>query len=128
MKSWAIALLLVFAHHSLTGSYDTNARIMLEGTVRDFEFVNPHPFLLVEITRGGKTQRWKMEMDNRSELMGIGMTNSTLKNGDKVTLTGSPGRDDQPILYIWRLDRPADGFWYEQVGSEPKMGTTRNAL
>lgn len=122
MKTWAIAMLLVFAHHSLTGSYDTNSRIMLEGTVREFQFVNPHPFVFVEVTRAGKTQRWKMEMDNRFELEGIGMTRSTLKNGDKVTLTGSPGHNDQPILYIWRLDRPADGFWYEQVGSEPKMG------
>jgi hypothetical protein len=127
MKSWAIALFLVFAHHSLTGSYDTSASITVEGTVRDFQFVNPHPYLFVEVTRAGKTQRWKMEMDNRSELTGIGMSNSTLKSGDKVTVSGSPGRDDQPTLYIRRLDRPADGFWYEQVGSDPKMGI-RKAL
>jgi hypothetical protein len=128
MKSWAITLFLVFAHHSLTGSYETGATITVGGTIRDFQFVNPHPYLSVEVTRAGKTQRWKMEMDNRSELTQIGMTNSTLKNGDKVTVSGSPGRDDQPMLYIRRLDRPADGFWYEQVGSEPKMGKTRNAL
>jgi hypothetical protein len=128
MKSWAITLFLVFAHHSLTGSYDTSASITVEGTVRDFQFVNPHPYLFVEVTRADKTplkQRWKMEMDNRSELTGIGMSNSTLKSGDKVTVSGSPGRDDQPILYIRRLDRPADGFWYEQVGSDPKMGIKR---
>jgi hypothetical protein len=125
MKSWAIAMFLVFAHHSLTGSYDTSASITVEGTVRDFQFVNPHPYLFVEVTRAGKTQRWKMEMDNRSELTGIGMSSSTLKSGDKVTVSGSPGRDDQAILYIRRLDRPADGFWYEQVGSDPKMGIKR---
>jgi hypothetical protein len=120
---WKISLLLFFfAHHSLTGAYDTSTRITLEGTIREFHFVNPHPYLTVEATRDGKTRRWKMEMDNRSELAQIRMTPSTLKTGDKVTVSGSPGRDDSPALYIWRLDRPSDGFWYEQVGTEPRMG------
>ena len=120
MKRWAFLLFL--AHHSLTGSYDISAQITLEGTVREFHFVNPHPYLTVEATRDGKTQRWKMEMDNSSELIQIKMTGSTLKNGDKITVSGSPGRDNAPALYIRRLDRPSDGFWYEQVGSEPRMG------
>lgn len=125
MKSGLLAFTLLVAHHSLTGSYDTSATAKLEGIIREFHFVNPHPYLTVEITRAGKTQRWKMEMDNRVELADIGMTNSTLRNGDRITVSGSPGHNDEPLLYIRRLDRPRDGFWYEQIGFEPRMGTTK---
>jgi len=39
-----------------------------------------------------------------------------------VVLNGSIGRNQPRTLYVWRLDRPADGFWYEQVGMSPKIG------
>ena len=61
-------------------------------------------------------------MDNRFELAGIGMTGDTLKPGDRVVVTGSLGRTEPRTLYIRRLDRPADGFRYEQVGSRPRVG------
>jgi hypothetical protein len=28
-------------------------------------------------------------------------------------------------MYLWRLDRPADGFWYEQRGSTPFAGISK---
>jgi hypothetical protein len=62
-------------------------------------------------------------MDNRFELEGVGMTGETLRPGDRVVVSGSLGRTDPRTLYIRRLDRPADGFRYEQVGSRPRVGT-----
>lgn len=120
------ALTLVFAphlsaHHSITGVYDTAKEIKLNAVVREFHFVNPHPFITVEVTRSGKVELWKLEMDNRFELVGIGMVDTTFKPGDRVTVSGSPGREQELAMYIRRLDRPADGFWYEQVGFEPKI-------
>jgi hypothetical protein len=50
------------------------------------------------------------------------MNEETLKPGDRVVLNGSIGRNQPRTLYVWRLDRPADGFWYEQVGMSPKIG------
>jgi hypothetical protein len=113
------------AHHSLTGDYDTSATATLEGVIREFHFVNPHPYITVEIRRNGRTERWKMEMDNRGELAAIGMTATTFKNSDRITVTGSPGRSAAKILYIRKLERPGDGFWYEQDGMEPRMGFSK---
>jgi hypothetical protein len=62
-------------------------------------------------------------MDNRFELAGIGMTSETLRPGDRVVVTGSPGKLDSRALYVRRLDRPMDGFRYEQVGSRPRVNT-----
>ena len=41
--------------------------------------------------------------------------------GDRVVVTGSLGRTEPRTLYIRQLDRPADGFRYEQVGSTPRV-------
>jgi hypothetical protein len=87
--------------------------------------VQPHPFVVVEIKDGRDTARWRGELDNRWELVAIGMTEETLKPGDRLVLSGSVGRNQPRSLYVMRLDRPADGFWYEQVGMSPRIGFHR---
>jgi hypothetical protein len=109
------------AHHSIAGIYDSNRQVTIEGVVAQFQFINPHPFVTVDVKNNGRTQQWRLEMDNRSELVDVGMTADTLKNGDRVVVTGSPARSQSQSLYIRRLDRPTDGFRYEQVGSSPRI-------
>ena len=111
------------AHHSIGGVYDTGRRHSIEGVVAEFQFVNPHPFVIVTVESGGASERWRLEMDNRFELADIGMTSETLQPGDRVVVTGSLGKLDRRALYIRQLDRPADGFRYEQVGSRPRVNT-----
>lgn len=71
--------------------------------------------------REGMAAGWKLEMDNRSELAGIGVKADTLKKGDRIVVTGSLARSQARQLYISQLDRPADGFRYEQIGSSPRV-------
>jgi hypothetical protein len=135
MKSWILsiavgigAVLAAQAHHSISALYDTGQQVTLEGTISQFQFVQPHPFLLIEgkIKDGsGNAQAWRLEMDNLRELAEVGMTGQTLKPGDQVVVSGNPGRNKPQTLYIRRLDRAADGFWYEQVGSSPRVGPAR---
>ena len=87
--------------------------------------VQPHPYLVVEVKDGRDAGRWRGELDNRWELVGIGMTEESLKPGDRLVVSGSTGRAQPRSLYILRLDRPSDGFWYEQVGMSPKVGFQR---
>jgi hypothetical protein len=112
-------------HHSIAAVYDGSRQQRLEGVVAEFQFINPHPFVIVAVDASGAQEPWRLEMDNRFELEGIGMTNETLRPGDRVVVTGSPGRTEPRRLYIRRLDRPADGFRYEQIGSRPRLGTDR---
>lgn len=109
------------AHHAISAIYDSSKRVSVEGTVREFQFVNPHPILIIGVTEGGKTLEWRLEMDNRFELIDEGMSATTLKPGDRVQVTGSLSRTNTQALYLMRLDRPADGFSYEQVGSRPRV-------
>jgi hypothetical protein len=118
----AIAGIAVHTHHSIAAAYDTSRQVAVEGVVTAFRFVNPHPVLMMDVKdASGQTQQWRLEIDNRSELADIGVTRDTWKPGEWIIVTGSPGRIERHRLYVRRLDRPADGFWYEQIGSSPRI-------
>lgn len=127
MARWLTACVLIVAaasaahaHHSIAGYYDSSREATIDGVVAEFQYVNPHPFLIVDVRRGGGPERWQLEMDNRFELAQIGFTDATLRPGDRVVVTGSLAHREPRRMYIRRLDRPADGFGYEQVGNRPQ--------
>jgi hypothetical protein len=108
------------AHHSIAGYFDSSRQVTIDGVVAEFQFIQPHPFLIVDVTSGRTAERWRLEMDNRWELTAIGFTETTLRPGDRVVVRGSMARREPREMYIERLDRPADGFGYEQVGNRPQ--------
>jgi len=129
MARWCLSLALaltmaaapVLAHHAISAIYDSGKRVSIDGAVREFQFVNPHPFLIVEVTEAGKTLEWRLEMDNRYELIEEGMTADTLKPGDRVVARGSLSRTNPQGMYLMRLDRASDGLRYEQIGASPRV-------
>jgi len=120
-----IALLLptaALAHHSISGVYDSGRQITIDGRVVEFQFVNPHPVLIVAASRAEAGEGpWRLEMDNRYELADIGVTAKTFKPGEHVVVSGSAARDESHSLYLMKLDRPADGLRYEQIGYSPHI-------
>jgi hypothetical protein len=110
------------AHHSIAGMYDTRRDVRVEGVVTQFEFINPHAFITLDVSEAGRaTLQWRVELDDRGELSDIGMTAQTLRPGDRVIVVGSPARREANRLYLARLDRPADGYSFEQVGGRPRL-------
>jgi len=132
MKSKALRFLglllltgLMHSHHSLSGVYDTSREIGVEGVVTQFQFINPHPFVVISVEANRSKLEWRLELDNRSELLEIGMSSNTFRPGDRVNANGNPGRSESQILYVHRLDRPADGLLYEQIGTTPRIQIPR---
>ena len=128
MRRLAAALLLaaaaapVAAHHSISGVYDSAKQVTLTGSVREFAFVNPHPWIGLDVPGDdGRAERWRLELDNRWELVDVGMKADTFRAGDMVVARGSAGRDGVRAIYVLRLDRAADGLHYEQVGQSPSL-------
>ena len=127
MRPWSLAIVAVLtlagaaaqAHHSVAGEYDTTLEATVDGVVTEFRFVNPHPFVHVKESRSG--QLWRLDMDNRREFEAIGFAVDSLKPGDRVVVVGSPARREANRLYIQRLDRPADGFGFEQIDTHPRL-------
>ena len=110
------------AHHSISGTYDNRRDVRVDGVITRFEFINPHAFITLEVRETGRApQQWRIELDDRGELSEIGMTAQTLQPGDRVIVVGSPARREANRLYLARLDRPADGYSFEQVGGRPRL-------
>jgi hypothetical protein len=117
------APLAALAHHSISGVYDSSRQVTIDGRVVEFQFVNPHPVLIVAPSGAPEAAdaSWRLEMDNRYELADIGVTAKTFKPGEHVIATGSAARDESHTLYLMKLDRPADGLRYEQIGYSPHI-------
>ena len=112
----------VHAHHSIAAVYDSSQPVTLEGEVTAFHYLNPHPFLEIHVVAAdGQAESWRLEFDNLLELTAAGMSAQTFKVGDSITVTGSRARNSSRSAYVVRLERPADGFLYEQVGSSPRV-------
>jgi len=98
--------------------YDNQRPVTIDGVVTQFQFVSPHPYLDLRDARTSQT--WRFEMDSRGELGRIGMDEQTLKPGDRLVVIGSLARREPNKAYVERLQRPADGYGYEQVRNTPR--------
>lgn len=83
------------AHHSFA-MFDREKQVTLEGTVREFQWTNPHVFvqLLVKNDKG-IDEEWSIEGASPNMLFRRGWTAQSFKPGDRVTVIMNPLRDGQ---------------------------------
>ena len=87
---------LAFAHHS-GAMFDTAKKVDVSGTIVDFNWSNPHANFKVNVEKpGGGSEVWAVEMNSPNNLVRDGWKRTTLKAGDKVTVTVRPLRDGTP--------------------------------
>ncbi len=78
------------AHHSMA-MFDRDKTITLDGTVKAFQWTNPHSWLDVAVVDDkGNSVVWGLEMNSLNVLAHNGWKPSTLKPGDKVKVTVHP--------------------------------------
>jgi len=81
------------AHHSFA-MFDRTHDVVLKGTVREFQWTNPHSFIELEVADPqGAVTTYSIEMNSPNNLTRQGWKSSSLKAGDKVLLTMAPLRD-----------------------------------
>jgi hypothetical protein len=101
-----------YAHHSFAATYLEDQTVTIEGELVQFLFRNPHSFVHVMVKeKDGQQVRYAIEWGGAGQLGGQGVTRETLKPGDVVVISGSPGRNpaDHRIRMV-SLKRPKDGF------------------
>src|SRR5262245_34764540 len=93
------ALLLaapVLAHHSAAG-IDRTKSVTITGTVKEFRWANPHSWIDVDVPGdGGSAVTWSVEMTSPAFLVRAGWKSTTIKAGDKVTVTLRPFKNGDP--------------------------------
>jgi hypothetical protein len=104
----ALTPAVVEAHHSGV-MFDDAKEVTLEGVVREFQYTNPHSWLLVDVTdKDGKVTTWGFEAEGPTTLMRNKVRPSDLKAGTKLTITGHPMKDGRPAA-LWIKAVRADG-------------------
>ena len=84
----------VLAHHSFAAEFDANQPVKLEGTVKEFRWVNPHSWLIVNVPKpDGTMEQWDVEGGAPSALLRRGWTKNTLPPGTKVVVEGFMAKD-----------------------------------
>jgi len=98
-----------FAHHSFAAQFDGSKSVTLDGTVKEFRFVNPHALAAIDVTDDkGAVQQWTVEFDGRLNLTNHGWTDATIRPGEHVKISGNPERTGATRIFFSKLVR-ADG-------------------
>ena len=90
----AIFVMPASAHHSFA-MFDAAKDVTLKGTVKEFEWTNPHSWLRVMVTdeKTGKPVLWALELSSPASLTTMGMHRDSVKAGDQVSVTFHPMKD-----------------------------------
>ena len=96
LLGFAMALGVVspaLSHHS-HAMYDHTKSITLTGNVVNFAYINPHGSIDIAVQgENGQMVKYWIEMSNLTNMVTRGITKTTFKHGDKVTVTMHPLRD-----------------------------------
>lgn len=87
-----LAALQASAHHS-AALFDDQKSLTLSGTVKSFQWTNPHCWIQVLVPGQPDAVEWSVEMGSPSQLYNIGWKPKTIRPGDKITLQVHPSRD-----------------------------------
>jgi len=97
----------VFGHHSYA-MFDQTQLLNLNGTVTDFEWVNPHSWLHVSITNeSGTSETWSFESSSPRGLSAEGWRADSVVAGDAIEVEFHPLRDGSrggQLLVVARSD------------------------
>lgn len=81
-----------YAHHSFA-MFDRTKTVKLAGTIKEYDWTNPHIYIWLNVADAKGQQTWGIESASPGVLVRHGWNRNTLKAGDKVTLEINPLRD-----------------------------------
>jgi len=100
----------LLAHHSFSAEYDSSKVLTLTGKVTQFDWVNPHSWIYIEVTNPDGTKTlWKGETPPVNVLYRNGwtkpMTEEMVIKGEIVTLRGPAAKDGSNHIFSQGLIR-----------------------
>jgi len=105
---FAAVTLPAVAHHSAV-MFDDAKEITVTGTVKEFQYTNPHSWLLVDVKGAdGKVTTWGFEAEGPSTLTRANIRKSDLAPGTEITISGHPMRDGRPAAAWTKATRLSD--------------------
>ncbi len=89
-----IAAPRALAHHAFSAEFDIDKPITLEGTLTEWEMINPHSWFHIDVvTEDGETETWMIEGGSPNQLIRQGVTKNTVPIGTRLVVEGYLSRD-----------------------------------
>jgi hypothetical protein len=119
MALFVLSSLVAEAHHGVS-QFDEK-EVMMKGVVKEFQYTNPHSWLIVDVTnKDGSVTTWGFEAEGPGLLMRNGIHKSDFAPGTKLTITVHPLKNGQPAG-SWVKAVRADG-----VEFNPRIRTSES--
>ena len=91
---WLAATIPMMAHHAFGGEFDSNRPVLLKGKIVKIEWVNPHAWIHMEMTKADGTKEvWMIEGGSPNSLFRRGVTRDSLQPGTEIVVDGYQTRD-----------------------------------
>ena len=106
--AFAIAFVLLasvpaVAHHS-GAMFDDKKRITVTGVVKEFQYTNPHSWLLVDVTdKNGTLEQWSLETLPPAMLRRGGLRSDMLGKGQTVTVLAYRARNESKLAFLRKI-------------------------
>jgi hypothetical protein len=98
---------LAIAHHS-AAAFDLTTETVVAGTVKKFDYSNPHTWVWLDVPNDqGGVDTWGVEGMSPNFLNRRGWTRTTLKPGDKLTITLRPMKNGEKGGMWVKATRPS---------------------
>jgi hypothetical protein len=114
-----------FAHHS-GAMFDKEKTVVVSGTVKEFQYTNPHSWLQVMVAEpSGKQVEWSFESEGPATLLRSGIKHSTFSPGDKVQVKTHPMKDGRPagsMISVTKADGSVWGLGISKPAGEAAAG------
>lgn len=108
-----------FAHHSVSGQFDTSKSLTLTGVISRVEWINPHIYLHMDVKDDtGMVTTWALASLPTAMMRRAGLTRESVQGrpGEVVTVAANPARDDARRLAWVNTITYADGHAIHLTG------------
>jgi hypothetical protein len=117
----AVCAIPAAAHHSFA-MFDASKRVTVAGTVKEFQWTNPHSFILMAVAASdGQVDQWSIEMGGPAGLARQGWVPKTLRPGMNISVIMHPLREGHGGQFL-AVTLP-DGTQMGNPNTEPTEGT-----
>lgn len=82
----------VSAHHSFA-MFDNTREVVLDGTIREFQWTNPHTWIQIVVMEDGKSVEYSIEGTSPNMLARQGWSRTSFNPGERVKIKVHPMKD-----------------------------------
>jgi len=102
------------AHHGAS-AYDNSTLTTLNGTITEFQFIQPHPLIYLDVKdANGNVTKWYVEMTAPNHLVHYGWNGHKLHAGQVIKVSGQAAKNGDKVLNLRHI--------YDADGKEIPLG------